>query len=118
MSKIYFTKYIVPKKTNLPHASPRSEILTDPATSEMQPKGAKIFLSGSLGTLPSFLFAHLITFYQWTLSPDHGIVGLYTVGQCTFRPTCSQYTKEQIQKYGLIAGVQAGWGQIKKCHNY
>lgn len=69
-----------------------------------------------LGSVPSVLFVFIITVYQWTLSPDHGIVSLYTVGRCKFRPTCSEYTKSMIKKYGLVQGINKGFGQIKKCY--
>lgn len=69
-----------------------------------------------LGDIPSFLFLKIITLYQWTLSPDHGILSLFILGQCKFRPTCSDYTKEMIQKYGVIIGLKEGLKQIKKCH--
>lgn len=69
-----------------------------------------------LGLMPGVLFIFIITMYQWTLSPDHGIVSLYTVGRCKFRPTCSQYTKNMIKTYGVTIGFRRGWRQIKKCH--
>lgn len=69
-----------------------------------------------LGRIPSFLFLGLITLYQWTLSPDHGPLSLYVIGQCKFRPTCSDYTKKTISKYGVIIGFKEGFKQIKKCH--
>ncbi|OGZ57172.1 MAG: hypothetical protein A3F94_02895 [Candidatus Spechtbacteria bacterium RIFCSPLOWO2_12_FULL_38_22] len=65
---------------------------------------------------PSFLFLGLITVYQWTLSPDHGVVSFFTVGQCKFRPTCSQYTKIAIKERGALHGLKAGFAQLKKCH--
>ncbi|MBO6273542.1 membrane protein insertion efficiency factor YidD [bacterium] len=39
-----------------------------------------------------------------------------TPSRCRFYPTCSQYTKEAIQKYGFLKG---GWLSIKRicrCH--
>lgn len=69
----------------------------------------------ALGRAPSFLFLACISVYQYTLSPDHGIVGLYTIGRCKFRPTCSEYVKNTIQQYGVIMGIRKGLKQIKKC---
>lgn len=70
----------------------------------------------TLGKLPSFLVVGVITVYQWTLSPDHGILSFYTVGVCKFRPTCSEYTKQAIVKKGVLGGLKTGFKQIKKCH--
>ena len=37
---------------------------------------------------------------------------------CRFTPTCSQYTYEAIQKYGVIKGGFLGIKRILKCHPY
>ena len=70
----------------------------------------------ALGILPSFLLISSISVYQCILSPDHGIVSLYTIGKCKFRPTCSEYTKVMIKKYGAIIGVKRGFKQLRQCH--
>lgn len=35
---------------------------------------------------------------------------------CRYSPTCSQYTKEAINKYGILRGVFLGAGRIIKCN--
>ena len=35
---------------------------------------------------------------------------------CVFTPTCSQYTLEAIEKYGLIAGIIKGWKRLNRCY--
>ena len=55
------------------------------------------------------IFIKLISLYQLTLS--------FLIGnQCRFHPTCSQYTKEAIEKHGVIRGSFLGTKRICSCH--
>ncbi len=61
----------------------------------------------------------LIRFYQKTLSPDHGPLSfLYSESFCRFRPTCSEYTYQAIDRYGLIVGGLIGFWRINRCHPF
>ncbi|MCC7160548.1 membrane protein insertion efficiency factor YidD [Candidatus Nomurabacteria bacterium] len=55
----------------------------------------------------------LIDFYQKYLSG--GQVFLKNSG-CVFYPTCSEYTKQAIYKYGSIKGSYLGLLRILRCH--
>lgn len=60
----------------------------------------------------------LINVYQKTLSPDRGILRyLYTTNThtCVFYPTCSEYMKGAIYKYGTRRGVGLGIQRIQRC---
>jgi hypothetical protein len=37
---------------------------------------------------------------------------------CRFEPSCSEYTKQATQKYGLIKGVCKGIKRILRCHPF
>lgn len=50
-----------------------------------------------------------IRLYQWILSPWLG-------QNCRFQPTCSQYAKEAIEKWGVIKGTWLAIKRIGKCH--
>ncbi|MFA5933991.1 MAG: membrane protein insertion efficiency factor YidD [Candidatus Paceibacterota bacterium] len=51
----------------------------------------------------------IINLYQKTLGRLKG-------DTCKFYPTCSEYTKEAIIKYGKIKGVFMGLKRIIRCH--
>ena len=51
----------------------------------------------------------LINLYKYLISPLLG-------NNCRFLPTCSEYTKEAIIKFGLIKGTSLGFKRIIKCH--
>ncbi|HIF75183.1 MAG TPA: membrane protein insertion efficiency factor YidD [Porticoccaceae bacterium] len=55
------------------------------------------------------LLIRLITLYQNSLS-------LLIGRQCRFYPTCSQYTKEAIEKHGAGKGSWLGIRRICSCH--
>lgn len=37
---------------------------------------------------------------------------------CRFTPSCSQYTKQMIEKYGIIRGSYLGIQRILHCHPF
>lgn len=58
-----------------------------------------------------------IRLYQKTLSLDHGPFSfLYSEGFCRFKPTCSEYTYQAIDYYGIIRGGAMGLWRICRCH--
>ena len=50
-----------------------------------------------------------IKIYQLLLSPFIG-------KSCRFEPTCSTYSIETINRYGIIKGVSLSLKRILKCH--
>lgn len=58
----------------------------------------------------------LISVYQKTLSPDHGLLKVFfPTGACKYHPTCSEYTKKAICLHGW-RGVLLGINRIGRCH--
>jgi uncharacterized protein len=57
-----------------------------------------------------------IKLYQRTLSPDHGWFSGGVQHVCRFQPTCSQYTIEAVEKYGVIKGLGKGSWRILRCN--
>jgi putative membrane protein insertion efficiency factor len=54
-------------------------------------------------------FVKLIDFYQKNISP-------FKRRSCVFYPTCSEYAKDAINKYGIIAGCKLALLRILRCH--
>lgn len=51
----------------------------------------------------------LIRGYQLVVSPFLG-------RNCRYSPTCSAYTYEAVEQYGLVAGVRMGISRLGRCH--
>lgn len=53
----------------------------------------------------------LINFYQRKISK-------YTPRTCRFYPTCSDYSKQAIMKYGSLKGIYLTIKRILRCHPF
>jgi len=70
-----------------------------------------------LTNIPKKIIVSLIRIYQKTLSPDHGpLKFLSPYGFCRFRPTCSDYGAQAIEKYGIIKGGLMTIWRIIRCN--
>lgn len=45
-------------------------------------------------------------------------VSRFTPRVCRFYPSCSEYTKQAIDKYGFLKGVRVGFLRIIRCHPF
>ena len=56
----------------------------------------------------------LIEFYQKNISIflEHKNI------KCKYYPTCSEYTKQAIKKYGVLKGIRLGTIRILKCNPF
>ncbi len=57
------------------------------------------------------IFIKLINFYQKRISPCLG-------HHCKYYPSCSEYMKQAIEKYGCIKGIFLGTIRILKCNPF
>ena len=53
----------------------------------------------------------LIEFYQKKISTNLG-------HRCKYYPTCSEYTKQAIEKYGVLKGIFKGFIRILRCNPF
>ena len=52
-----------------------------------------------------------IRLYQLVLAPFLG-------GQCRFIPSCSDYTRQAVEKHGVLRGLGLGGKRLLKCHPF
>ncbi len=67
------------------------------------------------------VFIGLINIYQRYLSPDQGKIPKYlgfSRKTCIFYPTCSEYAKQAIKKYGIFKGFWLGFKRILRCNPF
>lgn len=70
-------------------------------------------------TLIKIIVLNIIKIYQATLSKDHGRFSfMYPTGYCRFKPTCSEYVYEAIEKHGVIKGGLKGCWRVFRCHPF
>jgi len=60
------------------------------------------------------IFIFLIRIYQKFISPIFSFFGV----NCKYYPTCSEYTKQAILKYGCIKGTYIGIKRILRCNPF
>lgn len=64
-------------------------------------------------------FDWCIRLYQRTLSPDHGIFSAYfPYGYCRFTPSCSEYAREAMKRYGALKGLTLAIKRIFRCNPF
>jgi len=58
-----------------------------------------------------WLLLALIRAYQYLLRPLLG-------ANCRFYPSCSDYAREAVEKYGALKGAWLALRRISRCHPY
>jgi len=64
-----------------------------------------------INKLPKIVFIGIVKGYQYVISP-------ILPPSCRFIPTCSTYTIQAIEKYGVVRGTYLGLRRILRCHPF
>jgi len=59
------------------------------------------------------LLVFILKVYKKTFSP---VLEALFGKACRFTPTCSQYTIEALEKFGVVKGLILGFKRVAKCH--
>ncbi len=57
------------------------------------------------------LIVGLLRLYKATVSP-------FLPAACRFYPTCSEYAREAVEKYGAARGLWMGLRRLSRCHPF
>ncbi|MBI1789055.1 MAG: membrane protein insertion efficiency factor YidD [Acidobacteria bacterium] len=57
------------------------------------------------------LVGRLLRIYQWLVSP-------MLPSACRFYPTCSEYTRQAVEKHGVRRGLWMGLKRLGRCHPF
>jgi putative membrane protein insertion efficiency factor len=58
-----------------------------------------------------YFIAWVIRLYQLTLS-------FWLGRQCRFLPSCSEYARQAVLKFGVVRGLRLGVRRLAKCHPF
>ncbi|MCX5709356.1 MAG: membrane protein insertion efficiency factor YidD [Candidatus Omnitrophica bacterium] len=61
--------------------------------------------------MPAKIFIKLVEFYQKAVRP-------FLPRSCRFTPSCSEYSKQALEKYGVIKGGALAGKRLLCCHPY
>lgn len=60
---------------------------------------------------PSYLFVFMLRYYKKWISPLMPVA-------CRFYPTCSEYSMQSFEKYGIMKGFFLTVRRLLKCHPF
>ena len=57
------------------------------------------------------LIVAILRLYKWALSP-------LLPSACRYYPSCSEYMRQAVEKYGPVRGIWMGIKRIARCHPF
>jgi putative membrane protein insertion efficiency factor len=64
-----------------------------------------------LSNSAKFVLLQLLRAYKWGISP-------ILLPACRYRPTCSEYASEAVERYGAVRGGWKALKRILRCHPF
>jgi len=55
-------------------------------------------------------YVGLVEFYQSDISPH-----LRSYIRCRYEPTCSEYSKQAVERFGILDGLALSWRRLNSC---
>ncbi len=52
----------------------------------------------------------------WILGLYQAFVSPFLPSSCRFTPTCSEYTRQAVERYGVLKGLWLGVKRLCRCH--
>lgn len=56
------------------------------------------------------IYVGLLAFYQADISPR-----LRSYITCRYEPTCSEYSKRTVERFGILEGLALSWRRLSSC---
>jgi putative component of membrane protein insertase Oxa1/YidC/SpoIIIJ protein YidD len=56
------------------------------------------------------VYVGLVEFYQADISPQ-----LRSYIACRYEPTCSEYSKQAVERFGILEGLALSWRRLNSC---
>ena len=56
------------------------------------------------------IYVGLVEFYQAGISPR-----LRSYITCRYEPTCSEYSKQVVERFGILEGLALSWRRLNSC---
>lgn len=56
------------------------------------------------------VYVGLVEFYQADISPR-----LRSYITCRYEPTCSEYSKQAVERFGILDGLALSWRRLNSC---
>ena len=58
------------------------------------------------------MYVGLVEFYQSDISPR-----LSDYIRCRYEPTCSEYSRQAVERFGILEGLGLSWRRLRSCQH-
>lgn len=90
-------------------------LLKTPSFPHLPSPSAPVRLSSMFSSVAVSLVEKLLCFYQRFLS---AVLTQLLGSGCRFEPTCSEYAKQAVRRFGVLRGAQLSIFRLCRCHPF